>query len=416
MGNGKRRVVITGMGVVSCIGKDLDTFWNSLVEGKSGISMVESFDTTNFDVKIGGEIKDFNPEDYGISKKEVRRLDRYLQFALASGTLAFEDSKLQVNEENCDKIGVCVSTGIGGLATFEKQHAILLEQGPSRVSPFFIPMMIPNMSSGHISIKFGLKGPNFSVITACATGCHSIGESFRVIARGEADAMLAGGTEAAIIPTPYAGFSNMNAISANKNDPKTISRPFDAKRDGFVMSEGGAVLVLEELEHALARGAKIYAELVGFGMSADANHITNPCSDGSGAGLAMTQALKDANISPEDIGYLNAHGTSTPAGDIAETVAIKRVFGKYAYDLNVSSTKSITGHALGAAGAVESIACIMALRTGIIPPTINYEYPDPECDLNYTPNVAVKRELKYALNNSFGFGGQNAVLAYKKYE
>ncbi len=416
MESNNRRVVITGMGVISCVGKTVDTFWDSISGGKSGIGILECFDSTDFDVKIAGEIKDFNAEDYGISKKEVRRLDRYLQFALAASELATQDSKLQVTDENCERFGACVSSGIGGMSTFEAQHDILMHQGPSRVSPFFIPMMIANMSSGHVSLRHNLKGPNFCIITACATGCHSIGESFHIIKRGDADVMYAGGTEASITKSAYSGFANMHAISKAQGDPKTVSRPFDLNRNGFVMSEGCGVLILEELEHALARGAKIHAEIVGFGMTADANHITNPCPDGNGAARAMKMALRCSGLQPDDIGYLNAHGTSTPLGDLAETLAIKSIFADKVNDLHISSTKSIMGHALGAAGAIESVACIMAMKTGIIPPTINYETPDPECDLNYTPNIAVKKEIKYAMNNSFGFGGQNAVLIYKKYE
>lgn len=416
MTNTNRRVVVTGIGVISCIGTNVDTFWNSVYEGRSGIDLISGFDTTDFSVKIAGEVKEFAPEQYDISKKEIKRLDRYNQFALAAAKEAFENSGLQLSDEDKEKTGVCVSSGIGGMWTFETQHKALLERGPSRVSPFFIPMMISNMSSGHVSLKYGLQGPNMTIVTACSTGNHSIGESYEIIKRGDADIMFAGGTEAAISPVAVAGFANMNATSKRNDEPKRASRPFDADRNGFVMAEGCGVVILEELEHAKARGAKIYAEIVGFGMSADAHHITNPCPNGEGAARAMTRALQNAGISPDSIDYLNAHGTSTPLGDKGETLAIKSVFGEKAKDLNISSTKSVMGHALGAAGALESIVCVKAIETGIVPPTINYETPDPECDLNYTPNVAVKKELKYVMNNNFGFGGQNSVTIYKKYE
>jgi 3-oxoacyl-[acyl-carrier-protein] synthase II len=411
----EKRVVITGIGVLSCIGNDLETYWSALVDGKSGIDLVTTFDTTGFDVRIGGEVKNFNPEEF-IHKKDVRKMDRFLHFAVAAAKLALDDSKLEVTPENAEQIGVNIGSGIGGMMTLEEQHKVLLERGPGKVSPFFIPMLISNMASGNVSIRFGLKGPNFCMVTACATGGHCIGEAGHVIARGEAKVMLAGGTEAAMTPLSFAGFGNMKATSTRNDEPQKASRPFDAKRNGFVMSEGAGVLVLEEYEHALARGAHIYAELCGLGMTADAFHITNPEPEGNGATRAMRLAIKNSGITEKDIDYVNAHGTSTPAGDRGETIAIKNVFGERAHQLLVSSSKSMMGHALGAAGALESIVCILALERGIVPPTINYEFPDPDCDLNYVPNIAVKKDIRYAINNSFGFGGVNAVLIFKKYE
>lgn len=413
----QRRVVVTGIGVLSCVGNDKETFWNAIRQGKSGISRIEGFNTEQFSVKIAGEIKTFDPEKYGVSKKDARRMDRYLQFALAASSMAIQDSALDIGAEDLDKIGTIVGSGIGGMWTFEQQHSILIEQGPARISPFFIPMMISNMASGHIAIKYGFKGPNYSVISACATGCHSIADSYHIIKRGDADVMATGGAEAAISPAACAGFANMKATTSSFNDaPEQASRPFDAKRSGFVMSEGCGILILEEMERAKARGAHIYGEIVGCGMTADANHITNPSPGGEGGAAAMKMAIKNAGIVPEDIDYINAHGTSTPAGDKAEILGIKSVFGKYAYEIPVSSSKSIFGHNLGAAGALESAVCLLALEKGIVPPTINYEYPDPECDLNFVPNVAIKKDIKYAANNSFGFGGQNAVIIFKKYE
>lgn len=412
----ERRVVVTGIGTLSCVGKDKDTFWDSMVNGKSGIDLVTAFDTEKFTVKIGGEVKNFNPEEYDISKKDVRRLDRYLQFAIAGAKMAHDDAGLELSPEMQLRTGVCVGSGIGGMWTLENQHTVLLEQGPSRVSPFFIPMMIANMAAGHVSLRYGLKGPNFGIISACATGNHCIGEAFHIIKRGDADMMFAGGTESAISPIAFAGFANMHATSPRNDEPQKACRPFDAQRNGFVMAEGCGIFIMEELEQAKARGARIYAEVVGYGLSADAHHITNPEPGGQGAARAMKMALSHAGISPDAIDYINAHGTSTPAGDIGETLAIKSVFGERAYDIPISSSKSIMGHALGAAGALEAAATVMALQTGIIPPTINYEYPDPECDLNYVPNVAIEKDIKYAMSDSFGFGGQNAVTIFKKYE
>ena len=411
----QRRVVITGLGIISCVGLDKETFWKNVSEGKSGISKIESFDTEGFSVQIAGEIKNFNSEDYGINKKEARRMDRYVQFALASASEAVKDSKIDFENEDKDRIGVIIGSGVGGMHTLEAQLKVLAELGPSKISPFYIPMMISNMASGNVAIRYGLKGPNYAVASACATSLHAISDCYRIIKNNEADIMIAGGSEAAITPSSVAGFANMKATTASHNDsPETASRPFDSKRDGFVMAEGAGVLVLEELEHALKRNATIYAELVGFGLTCDAHHITNPSPDG--AASAMRIALKSAGISIEDVDYINVHGTSTPLGDKSEVTAIKSVFGDRAYQIPISASKSVLGHSLGASGVIESVACIMAIQNGVIPPTANYEYPDPDCDLNCVPNVAIKKDLKYVLKNSFGFGGQNAVLVFKKYE
>jgi 3-oxoacyl-[acyl-carrier-protein] synthase II len=411
----EKRVAITGIGVISCIGNDKETYWDALVNGKSGVELVTQFDTSNHDVKIGGEVKNFNAEEF-LHKKDIRKMDRFLHFAVAAAKYAIDDSGLTIDERNAEDVGVAIGSGIGGMKTLEEQHIVLLERGANKVSPFFIPMMIGNMASGHVAIRHGAKGPNFSIVTACATGAHCIGEACHVITRGDAKVMIAGGTESTITPLAFSGFANMKATSDRNDEPHKASRPFDLKRDGFVMAEGSGVFVLEELEYAKARGARIYAEVVGFGMTADAHHITNPEPEGNGAARAMKMAIRKAGITPDVIGYINAHGTSTPAGDRGETLAIKSVFGEGARNLLISSSKSVMGHALGAAGALESIVCVLAMERGIAPPTINYEFPDPDCDLNYVPNIAVKRDIKYAINNSFGFGGQNAVLIYKKYE
>lgn len=407
------RVVITGIGAITPIGKDINEFWDSLINGKSGIDRITKFDTSSYPTKLAAEVKDFEPTKY-IDKKEAKRMDRFTQFALASTRMALIDSKLDLEKENLDKIGVIYGSGIGGIETLENQHNILMEKGPGRVSPFFIPMMIADMAAGLISITFGLKGHNETIINACASSSNAIGDAFKVIERGDADVMVTGGSEAAITPLSIAGFCSMKAMSTNE-DPKTACRPFDANRNGFIMGEGSGTLILESLEHALNRGANIYAEIVGYGATADAYHITAPAPEGAGAARAMKLALKDANINPEDIDYINAHGTSTEYNDKYETMAIKNIFGKHAYKLKVSSTKSMTGHMLGASGAVEAIATILAIKNGIIPPTINYETPDPECDLDYVPNKAVNIDIQYALSNSFGFGGHNATLLFKKY-
>ncbi|MCL5774384.1 MAG: beta-ketoacyl-ACP synthase II [Firmicutes bacterium] len=412
----KDRVVVTGIGIISSVGIGVDLFWNSLIEGKSGIGPITLFDTSNYDVKFAGEVKNFNPEEYNISKKEARKMDRFLQFSMGAAKLALDDAGIEINQDNGEDIGVLIGSGIGGMSTLETQHRILLENGPGRVSPFFIPMMIINMASGHVGIKLGARGPNLSIVTACATAAHSIGEAAELLKRGKAKVMIAGGTEAAITPLSVAGFSSMKALSTRNEEPEKASRPFDKLRDGFVMGEGSGVLILERLDDALARGAKVYAEILSFGMSADAHHITEPDPQGRGAALAMKRALEAAGIKPEEVDYINAHGTSTPIGDKTETMAIKSVFGERAYKIPVSSTKSMTGHALGAAGALETIVCILAAKNGIIPPTINYENPDAECDLDYVPNIARKAEINIAINNSFGFGGQNAVIAVRKFK
>jgi len=411
----KRRVVITGVGVLSPVGNDADTFWNSLLEGKSGIDKITSFDVSDYPTQIAGEIKDFNPELY-MDKKEVKRTDRYVQFALAATKMAVENAKLSVTEENAERVGVYIGSGIGGLGTWEDQHTVLMEKGPRRVSPFFIPMMIANMASGLVSIEYGAKGPTSSAVTACATGTNAIGDAFRLIQYGDADVMITGGAEATIRPMAMAGFCSMKAMSTRNDEPQKASRPFDTERDGFVMSEGAGIVILEELEHAKKRGANILAEVIGYGLSADAHHITAPAPGGEGAARCMRNALRDAGIDLTEVGYINAHGTSTPAGDIAESNAIKEVFGDHAYKLAVSSTKSMTGHLLGATGGIEAIATAFALRDQILPPTINLEHPDPECDLDYVPNVARKAHVNVALSNTFGFGGHNASILLKRYE
>lgn len=409
-----KRVVITGIGIISSLGSNIDTFWKNLLDGNSGIDNITYFDTTAFPTKFAGQVKDFNASEF-IEPKEMRRMDKFMHYAIGASKMAINDAKLVINENNAERIGAVIGSGIGGMETLENQFRILFEKGPGRISPFFIPMMISNMASGQIGIFYGIKGPNMTIVTACATAAHSIGEAYNIIRRGDADVMLAGGTEAAITPMSVAGFCSMRALSTRNDNPKSASRPFDKDRDGFVMAEGAGVLILEELEHAKARGAKIYAEFAGFGASGDAYHITMPEPEGKGAALAMNMAIKHAGVTPDKIDYINAHGTSTPVGDTAETNAIKNVFGEHAKNIAISSTKSVHGHALGAAGAIESVVCILAINNNIVPPTINLKNQDPECDLNYTPNKAVKREINYAMNNSFGFGGQNAVLIFKKY-
>ncbi len=411
----ENRVVITGCGVISSLGQDVSTFWENLVAGKSGISKVESFDTSEYATKIGGEVKDFNPLDY-MDRKDVRKTDRFVQFGIAAAKQALKNAKLEITERNAEQIGVYVGSGIGGLQTWEEQHKILLEKGPRRISPFFIPMMVANMASGVISIEIGAKGPNSAAISACATGTHAIGDAYEIVKRGQAQVMLAGGTEATIRPLAYAGFNAMKALSTRNDEPEQASRPFDADRDGFVMGEGAGVLVLESLEHALARGAKIIAEVIGYGLTGDAYHLTSPAPEGEGAARAMTMALRSAAIEPEAVDYINAHGTSTQYNDKFETQAIKTVFGSHAYKLAVSSTKSMTGHLLGAAGAIEAIVCALTLESQTLPPTINYETPDPDCDLDYVPNEARQAEVNVTLSNSLGFGGHNATIILKKYE
>lgn len=409
-----KRVVITGIGVVSALGQDIETFWSHLLSGKSGVSNIESFDTSEYPTKIAASIKDFQPEEL-IDRREVRRMDRFVQFGVVASLKALQDAKLNV-QENTDpeRVGVIVGSGIGGLTTWEEQHRVLMEKGPKRVSPFFIPMMIANMASGQVSMITGAKGPNTTAVTACATGTHSIGDSFKMIQRGDADVMICGGAEATISPIGVAGFNALRAMSTRNDEPEKASRPFDKERDGFVMGEGSGVLILESLEHALNRGAHIYAEIIGYGMSGDAHHMTDP--DPNGAARCMIKAIKDAGIDPSEIDYINAHGTSTPVGDISETTAIKKALGEHAHKVAISSTKSMTGHLLGAAGGVEAVICGLTIENGIIPPTINLDNPDPECDLDYVPNTARKADVRVAMSNSFGFGGHNATIIMKKYE
>ncbi|MFB9273662.1 beta-ketoacyl-ACP synthase II [Cohnella cellulosilytica] len=409
-----QRVVVTGMGVVTSLGSDLPTFWSNLLDGKSGVSLIEAFDTTEYTTKIAAEIKGFDPGLYHIDKKEARKMDRFVQFGVVASKLAVEDAGLAIGENaDPERVGVIVGSGIGGLGTWEDQHTMLMEKGPRRVSPFFIPMMIANMASGQISMITGAKGPNTAAVSACATGTHSIGDSFKMIQRGDADVMICGGAEATIRPIGMAGFCAMRAMSTRNDEPEKASRPFDADRDGFVMGEGSGVLILESLEHAKARGARIYAEVIGYGMSGDAYHMTDP--DPDGAARCMKKAIRDAGIEPESVQYINAHGTSTGAGDKSETTAIKRTFGDHAYKLAVSSTKSMTGHLLGAAGGVEAVILGLTLQNGVIPPTINLEQPDPECDLDYVPNKPRDADVQIALSNSFGFGGHNATIIMRKF-
>jgi len=411
----ERRVVVTGLGVVSSLGLQVEPFWNNIVNGQCGISRISSFDTTDFDCKIAAEIKDFVPGAAFPSPKELKRTDRFSQFGVTAGYHALLDSGMELDKVNRDEIGVFIGSGIGGLHTTAEQHSILLARGPNRLSPFMIPMLISNMASGLFSMYYKLRGPNFATCSACATAVHAIGEAWRTIKMGDAAAIFAGGSEATILPIGIGGFCAMRAMSTRNDDPQHASRPFDKERDGFVMGEGAGVLALEELEHAKARGAKIYCEIVGYGNTADANHVTAPAPEGEGAARCMKMALRNAGLNPTDISYVNAHGTSTPQGDICETQAIKSVFGDYARKLPVSSTKGATGHMLGAAGAVEMIICCKAIQNNIVPPTINYEVPDPQCDLDYIPNTAREIPVSAILNNSFGFGGHNATIAAKKF-
>lgn len=410
----KRTVVVTGVGVISPIGIGKEKFWDNLVKGRSGISYIEKFPTDDFPTKIAGEVKDFNPEDF-IDKKEARRLDRFSQFAISATKLALEDANWNPSEEEKENTAVIVASGIGGLETLENQFRVLFEKGPNKVSPFVVPMMIINMAAGNISIQFGFKGPNFATVTACAASSHAIGLGYKLVANGEVDCAIVGGTEASITPMGLAGFCSIQALSTQNDPPEKASKPFDARRDGFVMAEGCGILVLESLDHALKRNARIYAEIVGFGASDDAYHITAPDPQGYGAYLSMKRALMDAGITPEMVDYINAHGTSTKLNDKIETLAIKKVFGEHAYKLAISSNKSVFGHALGAAGALESVATVLSIYYGVVPPTINYEEKDPDCDLDYVPNKARDMDIRYALKNSFGFGGQNASLVFKKH-
>ncbi|MBE2904199.1 beta-ketoacyl-ACP synthase II [Anoxybacillus flavithermus] len=410
----KRRVVVTGLGAVTPLGHDVETTWKNIVAGKSGIGPLTRLNADDFPAKVAAEVKDFQVEQF-IDKKEARKMDRFTQYAVAASMMAVKDANLQITEDNATRVGVWIGSGIGGMETYEEQLKTFLEKGYRRVSPFFVPMMIPDMAAGQVSIMLGAKGINSCTVTACATGTNSIGDAFKVIERGDADVMITGGTEAPITHMAFAGFSAAKALSFNP-DPKTACRPFDQHRDGFIMGEGAGIIILEELEHALKRGARIYAEIVGYGATGDAYHITAPAPGGEGGVRAMRQALHDANMRPEDIDYINAHGTSTEYNDKYETMAIKEVFGEHAYKLAVSSTKSMTGHLLGAAGAVEAIFSVLSIYDGVIPPTINYETPDPECDLDYVPNVARKQDVRAVLSNSLGFGGHNATIIFKKYE
>ncbi len=411
----RRRVVVTGLGLLTPLAIGNEASWDRLLSGQSGVGPITRFDTSKYSATIAGEVRGFNQEDF-ISKKEVKKMDLFIKYALAAAQFAMEDSALKITDENSERVGVYMGSGIGGLSTIERQHAALLERGPGRMTPFFIVGLIVNLASGWVSMRYGAKGPNLAVATACATGCHAIGESFRIIQYGTADAMIAGGSEAVITPTAVAGFAAMRALSTRNDDPAGASRPFDRARDGFVMGEGAGVLILEALDFALARGAEPIAEIVGYGASGDAYHISAPSQDGDGPVRAMNNTLSDAGVAAQEVDYVNAHGTSTPAGDRMETLALKAVFGEHARKLAISSTKSMMGHLLGAAGGVESAITALAVQRGIIPPTINLENPDPECDLDYVPNEARKADLRYALNNSFGFGGTNACLLFKKYE
>lgn len=411
----KKRVVVTGLGAVTPLGIGVEKTWSALCEGKSGIDKISSFDATNFQTQIAGEVKGFNPEDF-LDKKQVRRMDKFVHYALASAIIAVEDSKLNVADQNAERIGVIVGTGLGGLSTLEKNHTLLLKSGPRKISTFFIPMLIANMASGQIAIHFGMKGPNICVVTACAAGSHAIGDSYKLIQGGGVDIMITGGTEATITPLNMAGFNAMKALSTRNDEPEKASRPFDKDRDGFVAAEGSGIIVLEEMEFALKRGAEIYGEIIGYGLSGDGYHMTAPDPQGEGAARCMRMALDDAGISPDEIDYINAHGTSTLLNDTIETMAIKAVFNHHSKKVPVSSTKSMTGHLLGAAGGIEAIFSILAIRDGIIPPTINYQTPDPDCDLDYVPNIARKADVKMAISNSFGFGGTNATLVFKEFD
>ncbi|HEX2122411.1 MAG TPA: beta-ketoacyl-ACP synthase II [Thermoanaerobaculia bacterium] len=411
----KRRVVVTGLGMISPLGVGNEATWQGLVEGRSGIGRITKFDASDYACQIAGEVRDFQPEKW-IEKKEVKKSDTFIHYAVVAAQIAADDAGFDPSKQDQERVGVIIGSGIGGLPLIEEMHRKLLDRGPSRISPFFIPGLIVNLAAGHISIRFGCKGPSSAPATACATGAHAIGDAYKIIQRDEAEVMFAGGSEAVITALAVGGFSAMRALSTRNDEPERASRPWDAQRDGFVMGEGAGVLILEEREHALARGANIYCELTGYGMTSDAFHITSPSEDGSGMARVMTRALKDAGLKPEDIGYINAHGTSTPVGDKTETIAIKTIFGEAAYKLPISSTKSMTGHLLGAAGGLESAIAALVVKHGIIPPTINYENRDPECDLDYVPNEARRQSVQHVLSNSFGFGGTNATLIFSRHE
>jgi len=409
-----KRVVVSGLGIISPVGTGIEAFWSALTAGVSGIGPVTRFDPTNFNTKIAGEVRDFEPTLY-IDRKEARRMDRFTQFAVAATGMAVEDADLDFTKENRDRIGVVLGSGVGGIETLEEQGRVLAKRGPGRVSPLFVPMMIANMGAGQVAIKYRLRGPNTTSVSACASSSNAIGEAFRMLQHGRADIMITGGAEAAITPLAMAGFIQMKAMSSRNSEPEKASRPFDLERDGFVIGEGAAILILETLEHALERKSRIYAEVIGYGSTCDAYHVTAPDPEGYGATNSMQEALVDAGLEPPAIDYINAHATGTPLGDKAETLAIKKVFGSHAQEVAISSTKSMTGHLLGASGGLEAMACVLAIENGIIPPTINYEQPDPDCDLDYVPNIARKATVDVAMTNSFGFGGHNATLVFRKY-
>ncbi len=410
-----RRVVVTGLGMVTPLGTGVEKNWEMVCAGKSGIGPITKFDASTFPTRIAGEVKDFKSEDF-MDKQQIRRFDIFIHYAVASARMAIEDSGLKIDKENAHRVGCVTGSGLGGLEMLEHYHKVLLDRGPRRISPFFIPGMIANMAPGQISIEFGAKGPNISIETACAASAHAVGESFRMIREGIADAMITGGAEAVVTPLALGGFCSMRALSTRNDEPEKASRPFDLNRDGFVMGEGAGILILEEMNQALERGAKIYAEVVGYGMSGDAYHVSAPEPEGEGAVNCMKMALDYAGLSPEDVDYINAHGTSTPLNDASENKAIKKVFGEHAYNLAISSTKSMTGHLLGGAGGIEAIYTVLTIKHGTIPPTINYETPDPECDLDYVPNEARQAKVRVAMSNSFGFGGTNASLVFKAFE
>ncbi len=410
----QKRVVVTGMGVVASLGHNVNDFWASIVAGKCGIDKVTLFDAKDYSCQIGAEVRGWDPAQH-MDPKEVRRNDRYTHFGFCAAKQAITDAKLDMTKEDADRVGVIIGSGIGGMWTIENQHKVLMERGPRKVSPFMIPALISNMCGGLVAIELGARGPNFGVVSACSTATHAIGESLRMIRGGEADVMVCGGAEAAITPLAYAGFCSMKAMSTNNENPQKSSRPFDLNRDGFIMGEGGAILVIESLEHALARGARIYCELAGYAATCDAYHITSPDPEGKGLAQSMIKAMRDANIEPHQVDYINAHGTSTPYNDKFETIAIKKIFGDHAHKVNISSTKSMTGHLLGAAGGIEAIISVKAIETGIVPPTINYETPDPECDLDYTPNVKREAKIDTVLTDNLGFGGHNAALVFRRH-
>ena len=411
----KRRVVVTGVGLITPVGNSVEATWSALMQGRSGVGNIKKFDVEKFPVRFAAEVKDFNPLDF-IEKKEARKMGAFIHYAIAASDEAIKDSKLEITSENEEQVGTYISSGIGDFWAIEREHSKLLFEGPGRVSPFFIPSAIVNLAAGQVSIRHGAKGPNSATATACSAGAHAIGDSFRIIERGDADVMICGGAESAITPMSVAGFAAMRALSTRNDDPQHASRPFERDRNGFVIGEGAGIVILEELESARRRGAKIYAEIVGYGMTADAFHITMPDETGSGAIRVMQKALKDAGVEPQVVDYINAHGTSTPYNDKFETLAIKKTFGEHAYKLAVSSTKSMTGHLLGAAGGIEGVFSVLAIHHKTLPPTINYVNPDPECDLDYVPNEPREKEVRYALSNSFGFGGTNAALLFKKFE